>query len=436
MDRPTEGLPAFVLARRTGDRGRNALSIAGVEYVRREFLRGNLSVRRNRWFMLAVLFLSRAAMGFQFQSVASSAPVLVHSLSISYTEIGTLIGLYMLPGVVIALPGGLLDRRLGDRQICVGGLALMIAGGVLFAIGGSYFAGFAGRLVSGTGAVLFNLVVTKMVTDWFSGREIVTAMGTLLASWPFGIALALITQPPLALYAGWQMVMDVTAAFCAIASLLVIVFYREPPRTTAAPNPPGRGTGLLLWQEAAPASLAGAMWGLFNVGLVVFFSFAPNLLVERNLAPAAAGALVSLGLWVSMASLPLGGWLAERSGQPHASIAVFSIASAIVLLLLVHGSAPVVLCALMGAMIGPPAGAIVALPAEILAPSRRALGLGIFYTIYYGAIALGLAIAGWCRDHWHTAAAAILFAVAAYVAIIPLLLVFKMTVSNPYKLRL
>lgn len=39
-------------------------------------------------------------MGFQFQSVASISTFLVADLGINYTEIGTLVGLYLLPGVV------------------------------------------------------------------------------------------------------------------------------------------------------------------------------------------------------------------------------------------------------------------------------------------------------------------------------------------------
>jgi len=98
--------------------------------------------------------------------------------------------------------------------------------------------------------------------------------------------------------------------------------------------------------------------------------------------------------------------------------------------LLVYGSAPAALCALMGLTIGPPAGAIMALPAAVLPPHRRAFGLGIFYTTYYGVMAVGPAMAGWCRDHWQTAAAAILFGAIAYLAIVPLFLLFKISAAS------
>ena len=62
---------------------------------------------RNRWPVLAVLFLARTAMAVQFQSVGSLGPILAQNLTLDYAAIGTLIGLYFLPGIVIALPGGI-----------------------------------------------------------------------------------------------------------------------------------------------------------------------------------------------------------------------------------------------------------------------------------------------------------------------------------------
>ena len=70
----------------------------------------------NRWLWLAVLFLIRITLGFQFQSVGSVSSPLRADLGIGHAEIGTLIGLYMLPGVVIALPSGLLIKRFGDMR--------------------------------------------------------------------------------------------------------------------------------------------------------------------------------------------------------------------------------------------------------------------------------------------------------------------------------
>jgi MFS family permease len=372
-------------------------------------------------------------MGFQFQSVASAAPFLTESLAIGYTEIGTLIGLYMLPGVVMALPGGMLGRWIGDKETCASGLVLMMVGGVVFAVSGSYGAVFAGRIISGIGAVLFSLVITKMVTDWFAGREIVTAMGVMLASWPFGIAIALVTQTPLAIHVGWAAVMWATVTLCAAALVLVLALYRAPPAVMTTPSlvDESTGRGALPLGEALPAAAAGAIWGVFNVGLIVFFSFTLALLTEHGLSLIKAGTLVSLGLWAGMPSLPIGGWLAERSGHPRAAIVLFSAGAGVILLLLIYAPLPAVLCALLGLFIGPPAGAIMALPAEVLSAQRRALGPGVFYTVYYIAMAIGPLFAGWCRDHWQTAAAAILVGAALYWSILPMFAAFYLCARAP-----
>jgi hypothetical protein len=51
---------------------------------------------------------------------------------------------------------------------------------------------------------LLNVLVTKMIADWFLGRELVTAMAILVIGWPLGIALAMVTVPALAEAWSWQ----------------------------------------------------------------------------------------------------------------------------------------------------------------------------------------------------------------------------------------
>ena len=63
-----------------------------------------------RWHILALLFLARTALGFQFQTLASVADDLVVAFGLDYAGIGLLIGLFMAPGVFLALPAGLWGR--------------------------------------------------------------------------------------------------------------------------------------------------------------------------------------------------------------------------------------------------------------------------------------------------------------------------------------
>src|SRR3712207_5887461 len=173
-------------------------------------------------------------MGFQFQSLASAAPPLVEDMGLGYAEVGSLIGLYFLPGVALALPGGLLGRRFGDTRVVALGLALMAGGGALAGLAEGYAALAAGRLLSGFGAVLLNVLMAKMVADWFAGREVALAMAVFVNSFPIGVGLALLTLGGLAEALGWRAALHATAAAAAAALLLVAFAYRPHPNDGGA----------------------------------------------------------------------------------------------------------------------------------------------------------------------------------------------------------
>jgi hypothetical protein len=49
-----------------------------------------------------MLFAARTGLGFQFQTLGSVSPDVVEALSISYQQLGMLIGLFSLAGVFLA----------------------------------------------------------------------------------------------------------------------------------------------------------------------------------------------------------------------------------------------------------------------------------------------------------------------------------------------
>src|SRR3981189_928873 len=118
---------------------------------------------RNRWAILAVLFAVRATMAFQFQSVAAVAPLLANEFGVSIADIGVLIGLYFAPGVALALPGGAIGQRFGDKATVLGALLLMLAGSLMMASATSWNIQIAGRLIAGAGGVMLSVQSAKML---------------------------------------------------------------------------------------------------------------------------------------------------------------------------------------------------------------------------------------------------------------------------------
>src|SRR4030095_1960143 len=172
-----------------------------------------------------------------------------------------------------------------------------------------------------TGGVLLNVILTKMVADWFAGRELATAMSVMLTSWPVGIGLALATLGSVAAATSWRLALHLTVLATAVAFVLMLTLYRDPPgrETQAATGAPRGGRELRL------AILAGLVWGIFNAAYIVFLSFTPGFLVSTGLAVGTAGAVTSLAIWVTLASVPLGGLVAARLGDPERLTGVGSL---------------------------------------------------------------------------------------------------------------
>ncbi len=359
-----------------------------------------------RWLMLLVLFIARTAMACQFQSVASTAPFLIDAFAIDFARIGALIGLYMLPGIFIALPGGILGQRFGTKNLVLVGLLLMALGGALMGAGTSFLAVAAGRLISGIGAVLINVLVTEMVADWFAGREVVTAMAVLVVSWPLGLALGLLVFTPLAISQSWNAVMYTAASMALVSFLLVALTYRNPPWTPAA----SRLRLNLSRREWLCVSFAGSIWMTYNVGYIVLISFLPELFTTRGYSLSRAGWVVSLLGWMLIPLVPLAGALAERLHKENQFLIGGLLIAGLASAALPFADDPIVPFAILTVVIGVPAGLIMALPAQTLRPENRAGGMGVYFTWFYAGMALLPGLAGVAHDLTASAAASALFA--------------------------
>jgi predicted MFS family arabinose efflux permease len=372
--------------------------------------RGIIVIIQNRWLMLAVLFVARTTTALQFQTVASTGPFLIDALAIEFTALGALIGLYMLPGVVIALPGGMLGQRFGARHVVFAGLALMTLGSALMGVNSSFAGAMAGRVIAGTGAVLLNVMFTKMIADWFAGREIVTAMAILVTSWPFGLAIGLLAFGPLAAAQGWRAVMYLGAIAAFAALVLVAALYRDPP--DAPPDGPARLVLNLTRREWILVLISATIWGFMNVGYIIIISFTPDLFVARGYSLPEASAIVSVIGWVLIPSIPVAGFLIERTGRPMlCMLGGFGIAT-VAAFALPFVTMPLIAFGFLVFAIGVPAGMIMALPAQSLRPESRATGMGIFFTCYYLMFAVLPGGAGLARDLSGSPAAPVVFAAA------------------------
>lgn len=376
----------------------------------------------NRWVMLLVIFFTRTALGFQFQSIAALTPFLVAGFDLSFAQVGLLMGLFMLPGVVLALPGGLLGQRFGSLRVVVAGLALLIVGGTIVSYSGGFDSAAIGRTLGGAGGVLVNIMLARMVADWFRGRELQTAMGIMLAAWPFGMALALMILGPLAAESSWRVAEYATVVAAGLALGLVGLVYQGPPgalaveRATLRLNVPRR-----VW---ALAVSAGVGWALLNASVIVVASFAPSFLMSRGSSVTEAGLITGAALWISIVAVPIGGLVADRVNRPRLLIVAACLAATITIACIARAPVPALWMVASGILLGLPPSIMMSLLPRAVAAEHLSTALGVYYGLFYLGMAVSQTLAGLLRDLTGDPGMPLLFAAVLMAATVPAVFAF------------
>jgi len=373
-----------------------------------------------RWIILAALFAARAAIGFQFQSIGSAANLLMVDLRIGYAEIGMLLGAYLLPGVVVAFPAGLLGSRGREKTLGIAGLVLMAVSGLALNYSDDLAFALVARTIGGVGGTIVGLVATKMAADWFDAREIVLAMSILQMSWPFGAMVALPIQTFIGQSFGWHAVM----VSGAIGSVVALCAFAMIPQASQPTQAEAAGRARLPRAALLPVVISGIIWGAMNLACVLFFSYAPPLMVAQGSSPTVAASLTSLSIWFTIIAIPTGGYLVHRSGRPITAIIACSLIAAAGLMLFVLDFHPTVACLIFGVAIGPMSGAVLSLPTKVLEPADRSVGFGLFYSCFYVLMAVGPTAAGRLQDAWGSPSAALVASAALLASMVPLVLLF------------
>jgi len=380
-----------------------------------------------RWRILALLFAARVGLGFQFQTMGAAGGELSGAFGLDNAQIGLMIGLFMAPGLFLAVPAGFSGRFASDRVLAALGLGALALGGAVSSMADGPNTIGLGRTLSGVGFLFATLYFTKMVADWFEGREIATAMSILVMSWPFGIAMGQVGHTWLAELYGWRIPFAVASVYCVLAGLAVLTLYRAPNDLPLVAT--GRSKGLLP-REWGLVLCAGIAWGVFNAGYVVYLTFGPRMLEAQGMATLAAASVISVGSWLMILSGTACGQIADRIGRRETILTVCMAGAVLALVLLSLPGAGLAASLLFGLIGMAPAGVIIALAGQAVASERRAFGMGVFFTVFYAIMTASPPVAGWIFDRTGAPDGAILFGAALFALVLPVAVLFRMLKSR------
>jgi MFS family permease len=377
------------------------------------------------WIILAALSLARIAFGYQFQTVATIATELVGRFELSYAQLGGLIGAYNLLGVFAALPLGLLARRFGDRWVLYVGMTLMTGGAAYSVWSPTVFGLGGGRAIAGLGAVAMSVLQGKVIADLFAGPRFMIALSIPICAFPIGLGLAQLVLPPVLTAYGLKAALLTDVVPAGLALLLFVVSYRTPAGAAAV----ARRFSLPSGRECLLVLVGGAIWTVYTAGFSGFASYLPSSLSIRGFGLGATALVMTIVTWGNVPGTLAGGGLAARFGGFN----IFLIGS-LALSIGMTGSAltdwPVAWAVLLGVGGSIQPGVIMAVGTLSARPENRAVGMGLFYTIYYLGGTFAPALCGVAADFAGRPEGGLLAAAGICLLAIPLYVLHRALASH------
>jgi predicted MFS family arabinose efflux permease len=349
-----------------------------------------------RWKMLFMIYACMLSFAMVFQSIPPLLPLFISEFGISRAQAGLLMSLFALPGILIALPGGIISDRLGMKKTGATSLVLMIVGTLIVGTSNTHLQAYLGRIVSGIGGLTLAIVLPQLLSRWFLGKELGVAMGVFNTAMPLGTILSLNLFSTVGESLGWQTPVFLTTLASVIALLVFLWLFRQPPEERAEKI---ESSVLKDITKLGPSIwLVGATWMWFNAAFISFITFSRDFLEAQGYSPSFTGFMSSIVMMGSLFLSPLIGYFAYKFGREEALISVGGVVLALLIFLVPTSSLVIPLLVLIGIFAALVPAPIFSLPPKIVNSQNLGLGFGVVTACLNIGVLAGPYLAGLARD--------------------------------------
>jgi MFS transporter, ACDE family, multidrug resistance protein len=212
------------------------------------------------------------------QAVAPAAPVLQEQFDLSTSEVGLFTAVYLVPGLVLAFPLGILGDIVGRRPVFAGATFLFALAGMAGAFADTYGVLLCVRFVQGIGfAAIMPLTIT-ILGDTFRGFELLQAQSRRAVAVVGGDFLMPVIGTALAAITWYAPLLAQAAILPAGVAALVVLGPRQHQRPSSKQYRIGVRTSLR--QPGIPPVLAiGVLRFIFKFTMLTYL---PLLLVDEH----------------------------------------------------------------------------------------------------------------------------------------------------------
>lgn len=291
-----------------------------------------------RWIIFCSVFFLGVLTSFcMFKAPTMFTTEFISELGFTDTNIGWVMSMFTLIGVVLAFPAGGILAKLGTKKSLLVTAASLIIGATGGALATSATFMLVTRFIEGIGMGLMSVVGPAAVASIIPARKQGLAMGIWSVWFPAGVVAAFNITPMVYALAGtWRANWWLAAILGVVAFVFVAFVYADPPQEAVAESDEtaGASEGLSALKpdmfSIVMVALAFGAWNVFNAGAIG--GFYPTYLADvHHLDTQLAGTISSVTNILVLALGPLSGIAADKFNI-HKGFIVFGMFGAAALL--------------------------------------------------------------------------------------------------------
>jgi predicted MFS family arabinose efflux permease len=300
-----------------------------------------------RWFMYGCVLIVCISMFFNMFKAPTLFPVFIEELGFTPDNIGLMMSMFTVMGIVLAFPAGFITNKIGIKTTLIITMAAFVVGAVIGSFATDSTLMLASRFIEGIGCGLGVVVAPAAITSVIPKNRLGLAMGAYGIVFPVGNVAAMNATPALFNAFGWQSAWIAGAIFSGLALVLILLFFKVPPqdagsiydqaKTEETSKPKIRPD----WVGIALCALAFGIWNYIWGGGA--FSFYPTFLqTEMNMDIAQSGFITGLPSLLMIVLAPLSGIASDRLGTRKGLIVFSFIGTAAMFAIAFTASLPIV----------------------------------------------------------------------------------------------
>lgn len=368
--------------------------------------------------VMIIMLVSMTAGATCMNKVGPVLTDICNDLNITTAQSGLLVSIFVLSGIFLSIPMGVLTAKYGTFKTGLFSLICLVVGAAMGAVSTGYGMMMVSRFLEGIGLMFLLCIgppaVGKTATDTNRG----TLMGIVMCFMSFGQIIALNIAPAV----GWRTFWWISAAIAGVGLVLWIIYIRD----IDADEQPAEAAEVSVEANSSVSDVLknGSVWMIaltflaFMLAHMGAFNFLPTYLTEvGGLSATKAGSLVSLASAIGIPVGIFGGWLADKWGSRKKPLALTMIFLGVLLFAMPLFTAKtyVVALVLYGFFAMAEAGLCMTSISEVVPPSQGASATGVVNTGQWIGAFLGSTLFGAIlgATNWDTS-----FRVMAVIAVL------------------